>query len=218
MNLRDTNMGNDARIPEQTQSAPSAGSAFHLTDDQFTDLLLGTISPAVVAHLDTCAKCSDEAKRVSGAIGSFAQQSRLWAERRAASHPAPTPRRNQLAWLPVTPIAWAAAVLALAAGIGIAHRERFTAAPPSLAAVHSAPPLAAPATTEPTVAVASAPTGIAPAAAASPVAPATLKSDNELLSAIDGELTDTDLTGASTYGLTTSRRSARQHSSKGISN
>jgi hypothetical protein len=211
-------MGNDARIPEQTQSAPSAGSALHLTDDQFTDLLLGAISPAVVAHLDTCAKCSDEAQRVSGAIGSFAQQSRLWAERRAASRPAPTPRRSPLAWLPITPIAWAAAVLALAAGIGIAHRERLATAPPSLAEVHSAPAPALAASTAPTVAIASAPTGIAPAAAASPVAPATLKSDNELLSAIDGELTDTDLSGASTYGLTTNRRSVREHSSKGISN
>jgi hypothetical protein len=68
------------------------------------------------------------------------------------------------------------------------------------------------------VAIATASTAAAPSAAPSPVAPATLKSDNELLSAIDGELTDTDLSGASTYGLTTNRRSVREHSSKGISN
>jgi hypothetical protein len=187
----------------------------HLTDEQFTGLLLGSIPPAVIAHLESCSGCAQEADRVSGAIGSFAQQSRLWAEnrataRRAATHPVATQaQRTARAWLgtPVAPVAWAAAALAVIAGIGVAHQAGHPASAPQA--------LQAPQAIQTVAAVPPAP-GSADAPAG-PVNPATLKADNQLLSAIDGELTDSDISGAQ-YSLAPSRHPARQRSSKGISN
>jgi hypothetical protein len=177
------------------QHAAAHPPVVHLTDAQFTDLLLGTIPPAVSAHLESCPHCAEEAQRVSGAIGSFAQQSRQWAERRVAARPAQTSARSvSLAWLraPIPPVAWIAATFLLVAGLGLAHRAHHRVLPPqTVAAVHPAPAV---------------------------VAPATLKADNELLSAIDGELSDTDLSGAQTYSLNANRQSTRAHSTKGISN
>jgi hypothetical protein len=179
----------------------------HLTDEQFTGLLLGAIPPMVIAHLEACTQCAEEAQRVAGAIGSFAQQSRLWAERRAGSRPAQaSTRQTPLAWLgiPIAPVAWVAATLALAVGLGIARRAEHTASAPqtnqTIAAVQPAP-------------------AAAPATAA--VTPTTLKADNELLSAIDGELTDTDSSGVQTNVqtyLTAGGHPARAHSTQGISN
>jgi len=176
---------------------PSNQNQAHLTDAQFTDLLLGAIPPSVIAHLESCPQCAEEAQRVSCAIGSFAEQSRLWAERRAASRPAhASARATPLAWLGVPPIAWIAATVALAVGLGIARR-----------ASHSAPP------TQPVAAVQSAP-AVAPAAVTS----ATLKADNALLSAINGELSADAAPSASAYGLTASHHSARSQPATGISN
>src|ERR1700757_1127786 len=93
----------------------------HLTDEQFAGLLLGANPAAVRAHLKACSACAEEADRVAGAIGSFEQQTRLWAERRAATSPMllPVPA-SAFAWL-LRPQAWTAAVLAiaLAAGFGV---------------------------------------------------------------------------------------------------
>ena len=53
----------------------------HLTDEQFTNFYRRRAEPAgVQAHLKAVAQCREEAKRVSGAIGDFAEQSLLWAE------------------------------------------------------------------------------------------------------------------------------------------
>jgi hypothetical protein len=187
----------EGQYPVQPAAPPAP---VHLTDEQFTGLLLGAIPPAAIGHLESCRQCAEEAQRVSGAIGSFAQQSRLWAEGRVAAGPAQKQGRPaSLAWLrtPIPPVAWVAAIFLLGAGLGLAHRARHRASSPQIVAVVQ-PALAGPA---------------APAA----VAPATLKADNELLSAIDGELSDTDISGTQTYGLATSRHPARAHSSKGVS-
>jgi hypothetical protein len=174
----------------------------HLTDAQFGDLLLGTASAAAKAHLEACAQCSEEADRVSGAIGSFEQQSLLWAERRAASRPLLAPHRQPvLSWLhiPANPQAWTAAVLAiaLAAGIGVAVRNDISARKDHLQAMQ--PQLAE----------------VQPAPS---VSPSTLKADNELLSAIDGELRADTSTPVAMYGLTATSRSARARAPKRIAN
>jgi hypothetical protein len=183
---------------------PMQPAALHLTDAQFTDLLLGTIPPAVIAHLESCPQCAEESQRVAGAIGSFAQQSRLWAERRAAAQ-RPT-RRAPFAWLgiPIGPLAWVAATLMLVAGFSLLRRAQH--------------PASAPQTTQAVAVIQPAPAA-APATAG--VTPASLKADNELLSAIDGELTDTDSSGVQTNVqtyLTVGSHSARTHSAKGLSN
>lgn len=167
----------------------------HLTDEQFSDLLLGEKPAAVREHLEACPQCSAEAERVSAAIGSFEQQSRLWAERRAATAPA-IPRDDRQALLPwlEQPQVWAAAValaIAVAAGIGIGVRnDRLHTAQQQVAKVQ-------------------------PAAV---VSPETLKADNELLAAIDGELRADESAPASMYGLAAGSRSARAKASKRIAN
>ena len=152
----------------------------HLTDEQFADLLLGAESSSVQEHLRACPGCFAEAERFSGAVGSFQQQSRLWAERRASALPRLVPRREPaFAWLR-HPQAWTAATLAvvLAAGFGVSiHSNRERPVNPPVAQVQ-------------------------PAAAA--VTPATLKADNELLSAIDGELRTDETIPTGMYGLTAS--------------
>jgi hypothetical protein len=164
----------------------------HLTDAQFTDLLLGANPAAVRAHMEACPQCSDEADRVSRAIGSFEQQSRLWAERRAASRPLlATQRQPVFPWLH-RPQAWTAAALAIAltVGIGVTVRNDHPRAVQLQAKVQPAPA----------------------------VSPATLKADNELLSAIDGELRADESTPATMYGLTVNSRSVRTRAPKRISN
>lgn len=172
----------------------------HLTDAQFSDLLLGTSSPSVRAHLDVCSQCAEEAGRVSGAIGSFEQQSRLWAERRAASMPLPASHRQPaFHWLH-RPQAWTAAVfaVALAVGIGVSVRNNVTVRTDQPAAV----PKQATATTQ----------------AAPAVLPATLKADNELLAAIDQELREDTSSPTTMYGLRVSSHGSRTRMSKRISN
>ena len=161
----------------------------HLTDEQFADLLLGSESASVQAHLKACSQCVSEADRLSGAIGDFNTQSRLWAERQAAVRPILSPdRQSAFTWLH-RPQAWAAAALAvaLAAGIGVSALRDHTRAAQTIATQSSI-----------------AQSADAQAQPAAQVTPATLKADNELLSAIDGELQAVDeSTPASEYRLST---------------
>jgi hypothetical protein len=167
--------------------------ATHLTDAQLTELLLGTNPPAVRAHLEACPQCAKEAEQVSGAIAGFDQQSRLWAERRAASQPAMVSHRDSaFSWLH-RPQAWTAAALAiaLATGIGISvHHDRALQ-------VQQAVDRPQPAMPQPS--------------------PATLKADNDLLTAINGELRADESASASVYGLTTASHVTRGRATKRIS-
>ncbi len=169
----------------------------HLTDEQFSDLLLGARSSAIQAHLEACSQCSEEADRMSAALGSFQQRSRLWAERRAAARPLLVSHRQPVfSWLhiPANPQVWTAALalaVALAAGIGVTmHNDHPRAVSPQVATVQPAPA----------------------------VAPATLKADNELLSAIDGELRADESTPAAMYGLTATSRGTRVRAPKRVAN
>jgi hypothetical protein len=171
----------------------------HLTDAQFSELLLGTKPTAVRAHLEACTQCSDEAARVSLALGSFEQQSRLWAERRAASQPILDSQRQPIfPWLH-RPQAWTAAALAIAltAGIAVTVRNDISARKDQPRAVQQQIAIAKP----------------VPA-----LSPSTLKADNELLSAIDGELRADESAPATMYGLTSTSRGVRTRVSRKVSN
>jgi hypothetical protein len=154
----------------------------HLSDEQFTELLLGGRPAWVQVHLQECAACREEAARVGGAIGDFSEQSRLWAERRAAAQLMPVrERRSAALWL-VRPQAWVggALTIALAVGVGLTlQREHTRRAHDAVATVQADSKVQAGAT----------------------VQAATLKSDNALLTAIDGELRADESTPASLYGL-----------------
>jgi hypothetical protein len=177
----------------------------HLTDEQFADLLLGASPAAVTEHLGACPRCAQEAQRVSGAIGSFAQQSRLWAERRAASLSAHSPehdpgRQPAFPWLhiPTRPQAWTVAGLAVALALGIGISLRIDHLRP--AEPRGGQQVAA---------------KLQPAAV---VSPTILKSDNALLTAIDGELRADDSTTSGMYGLSGSSRGVHSRSAKRTSN
>jgi hypothetical protein len=171
----------------------------HLTDEQFTDLLLGTIPSSVTAHLQACPECAEEAQRVSGAIGSFSQQSRLWAERRAASTmPA---HHSVLSWFS-RPMAWSAAAAALAiatvVGVGvessIARKGHPMDGQQQTAQIQPAPVVTA----------------------ATPKAD--LSADNNLLAAIDEELSAQSAPQAGLYGLKVGAQVPRGRSMKRMSN
>ena len=167
----------------------------HLTDEQFTELLIGSRPAWVQAHLVECAACREEAERVSGAIGDFAQQSLLWAERRAAFRPVQTTERKPaFAWL-VRPQAWmgAALTIALAVGIGMTLRRDHTQPVQQAAATAQADAAKTQAAKVQPVVV--------KVQAEAKAGRATLKADNALLTAIDGELRADESTPASLYGL-----------------
>jgi hypothetical protein len=175
-------------------------SAMHLTDEQFTELLLGATSPSISAHLKVCGQCSAEAERVSGAIGSFEEQSRLWAERETAARPRIQARRPAFAWFRPSWLrpapAWAAAAATVALVFGLVFHgasgrsDRSSQPQPAIAAV----------TAQPSVTL------------------ATLQSDNALLAAIDGELRTEDAPSANAYGLDLGVRTVHARPGKRVRN
>jgi hypothetical protein len=191
----------------------------HLSDEQFTGLLLGTIPPAVGEHLKACPHCAQEAERVSGSIASFEQHTRAWAEGRATTSrpllaPAPQPA---FAWLQIAgrPQMWVAASLAVALAVGIGAGIRIESR------ISRQDDRAATATPAQQIAKAQpVARAIPPAARVTPaiVTSATLKADNELLSAIDGELSAEAAPSPSTYGLTADVQASRSHAAKRIAN
>jgi hypothetical protein len=224
------------------------GNAVHLSDEQFAELLMGGSPARVQAHLAECAECRAEAERVGGAIGEFSEQSRLWAERRAAARApqaaAQTPRTAErepvLAWLArpqgrlvrpqswlVRPQAWASAALAIALAVGIGvtiEREHSRTAQADAAKAHAGVAAARVEATTVQAKEAKAQAGAtlvqarAAARLEAAVRPATLKADNELLSAIDGELRADESAPASLYGLTADTSGSGTKSAKRTSN
>jgi anti-sigma factor RsiW len=194
----------------------------HLTDDQFADLALEPATAAVAAHLEQCGKCALEAQQFAFALTAFEQQSRLWAERRSAVHPVPDYTRRPAAGALGFPSYWigagAAAALLIAAGIGIASgvsspkTVEVAGVPAKPAAAFSAGPqqtlpdakVIAPAMNRD----GAVPAGALPTA---PVSPARLKADNELLSAIDGELRSDEAVSVGMYGVADAPSARRAH-------
>jgi hypothetical protein len=175
----------------------------HVTDEQFAELLMGATPAPVQEHLKACSGCAAEAERVADALGCFEQQSRLWAQRRAASWPTlATGHRPAFAWTTSRPQAWVAAALAIVVGLGVAisaHHGQMQEAVVEQSrgqsmTMASASSTLAPARTSGRGSVSPEKAGVMH------VTPSKLKEDNELLSAIDGELR-ADSTPANLYGL-----------------
>ncbi len=213
------------------------GNAGHLSDEQFTELLMGGSTAQVQAHLAECAECRAEAERVGGAIGDFSEQSRLWAERRAATRAprtaeqtARTERGSVMAWLVrpqswlARPQAWAGAALAiaLAVGIGVTMERAHSRTAQSDAAKTQVTARVEATAVQAQAAKAQAGATLVQAKAAvqaeAAVRSATLKADNALLSAIDGELRADESAPASLYGLTADTSGSGTKSAKRTSN
>jgi predicted anti-sigma-YlaC factor YlaD len=167
----------------------------HLTDEQFTELLMGSRPAWVQAHLVECSACREEAERVSGAIGDFAEQSLLWAEQRAVARPMRVAEREPAwAWL-LRPQAWAVGAMAIALAVGIGmtmHRDHTQPVQQATATAPADATKTQVATVQPVA---------AKVQAEAKAGRATLKADNALLTAIDGELRADESTPASLYGL-----------------
>ena len=151
--------------------------------------LRGRHADAVQTHLGDCAECASEAERLTGSVASFNVASRLWAQRKAATHPRLTLQvADGEALVPAAAQRWAAAAcavaVAVALGIGGTAASTFVPCRPRW-------PLISPAGT--------------------PVSAPTLKSDNALLSAIDGEVSAQEsVPSASVYSIGDSERTAKK--------
>jgi hypothetical protein len=67
----------------------------HLTQEEFTDRLLGMHSITVDAHLLDCATCRQEVERLRSSVGLFRNAARAWSES-AASASSSAPARGML--------------------------------------------------------------------------------------------------------------------------
>jgi hypothetical protein len=145
----------------------------HLSESGFTDHLLGLSTAATRAHLFACEQCRQEMESFGGAIAAFNQDSLDVSRQLAATHPVDTaaiaagkPRRSRHAgWAPGwgTGLATATALLAIAVALPLALNHSHA--------------------THISVAAISAP--------AEP-APAEVASDNEMMAAINAELSQPD--------------------------
>ncbi len=184
----------------QAEPASTHGESEHLSDEQFAGLFLGTIPGGVQTHLDTCAQCAEEVERAGAAFGSFERDSRLWAERRAATTAVSYPARPMPSWLQL-PAAWAVAAVAMviATTAGLPHSGDRSAS--VVAGQVSSSSLDAGSTSP----------------AATEVPASTLNADNELLSAINGKLRANDTPSAEFYGLQAESNFAQSAAGHGAS-
>jgi anti-sigma factor RsiW len=98
----------------------------HLTNQQFTDLLIGDCSLEVRRHVDACPQCQEEFKRVQSAIDGFGAAGLEWAEQRA---PMAISASSQLFLQCRSLGTWAAAALLAAAVLFEVHQGWIVATP-----------------------------------------------------------------------------------------
>lgn len=163
----------------------------HLTDEQFSDYVLGLASAEVEAHIAQCPPCYAEVAELKSSIATFSSASHMWS----ASQPAPSlgaMRRKALLYSmrPVAGFAMAVvAVISVAIPVGRSQREAARPAEVQTAAV-AAP--AAPQVTEADdapIAVAPKPVHTARLVAASlPRESESVQQDNAIMSAISDEI------------------------------
>jgi hypothetical protein len=168
----------------------------HLTESEFTDALCGLASPEIHAHLSSCEVCSAEIAAVTGAVKSFNQASLTHSRKVASLHPIDTailgalaaPARNRRFWRAPWAINWA---------VGLATAALVFAFTLPLTLRHSAPQQSAAVTapaSAPAIASTAAP-AIVPAATSSaiPDSAGEIDHDNQMLAAIDDELSQPDV-------------------------
>lgn len=144
----------------------SAHSTAHLTHEELTDNLLGVSSLTVNAHLLSCPACASELERVKNSIASFRSAAHAWSE---DSLVAPESTRSSATGrAAVWPARWilatAALVLFAAGSLTYLQRER------TASQTHSAQ--------------------VSTATTSAGLSQAQLDQDNELLSQVNGELSE----------------------------
>jgi anti-sigma factor RsiW len=91
----------------------------HLSNQEFSDLLIGDCSLEVRRHVDACPQCEEEFKRVQSAIDDFGAVGLEWAEQRAPLSISPS---SQLLFQCRSLGTWAAAALLAAAVLFEVHQ------------------------------------------------------------------------------------------------
>ena len=95
----------------------------HLSEEEFTERLLGMGSSKAEAHLAECGACREEMARVGAALGMYREAAVEWSERRPvgerlSARMAGKGRKSANAWMPVA--GWAvAAGLVVAIGVPV---------------------------------------------------------------------------------------------------
>jgi len=154
----------------------------HLTEEEFADYLLELSTASARAHLLECAQCRDEMESFGASLASFNQTSMAWSREQAAAHPihiAPQPAAGR--WpRPYWQTGWAglaaAAVLAFAVALPVVLHER---------ASHSA--------------VASNPAVESPGAAQPQEDASVIAEDNQMMTAIDAEVSQPDISPVESF-------------------
>ncbi len=160
----------------------------HLSEEQFSGLLLQQGNAATRAHLAACAECRVELERVRESLASFNTMSLEWAERRSATL---GPVRIAAAGSQRLPLVWAtAALLVVGVFVGGMHLEQqrrgMTGAANVPAAASSVVAVGAQQQTEQPMPVR--PVKVATVRGVDP----RIAEDNRLLAAIDRELNSSE--------------------------
>lgn len=155
----------------------------HLSEEQFSSLLLEQGDAAMHAHLAACAECRAELERVRDALASFHAMGMEWAKRRSATL---GPVRAAAAGSRRLPLVWATAMLVVAGvfvgGMHLEQQRRGVAVAAHVPAAASSAAVGAQQPTEQPMPVR--PAKVATARGVNP----RIAEDNRLLAAIDREL------------------------------
>lgn len=111
----------------------------HLTDEQFTDLLLGLDDGTAAAHLNSCEHCRHEMTRVEETMGMLREASMDWSRQRVAAMPTPQPGFFERLGLSFRPAAGMAMAAVLAVAVAVPFLIRDTDAPQQASVQHMSP-------------------------------------------------------------------------------
>jgi hypothetical protein len=107
----------------------------HLTNDQFSDLLIGAPGRDCELHLAECAYCRAELEKFSASVGLFSSTSLAWSETRPAAAAQAASRWQNMRWA-YAPVGWALAV-SVAIMVGVPAWRADHPAPAPYSAVNS---------------------------------------------------------------------------------
>ena len=111
----------------------------HLTDEQFTDLLLGLDDGTAAAHLNSCEHCCREMARVEETMGMLREASMDWSRQRVAEMPTPRAGFFERLGLSFRPAAGMAMAAVLAVAVAVPFLIRDNDVPQQAAVQHMSP-------------------------------------------------------------------------------
>ena len=155
----------------------------HLGEEEFADYLLGLSTAAVHAHLLECGECREEMESFGASLASFNQSSLAWSREQAAAQQihieaqaGTRKRKPQFVWQAGWAVA-AAAVLVFAMALMHGHTGHGTVASNTTAPVVS-------------------PTAAVPASDS-----AEIHSDNQMMAAIDAEISQPEVSPVESFSI-----------------